>query len=378
MSSDLYALKRRLKYAEFTGKSQEKKGTESEVPVGFLLSQGFEREGDFTFSRRKVIEEHGFLQTPARLIPGTYSCRELLFFDLETTGLSGGAGNYFFLIGLGFLEGSSLVVEQIFLADYPGEGEYLDYIRGRLKRGKVFVSYNGKSFDSHLLRMRFQMNGREYELAEQIDLLYWARRLWKRTLPDCSLKSVEAGVLGINREDDVPGYEIPDIYFSFLKTGDTGPLPQVFEHNLQDILSLFKLYILVEDILSGQKFPVITDSRALGCWLLKEDDAAGESVLKRGFDGGDAGSGKALGLYYKRAGLWPLALPLWRELVENYRSISAAVELAKYYEHREKDPEKANYWLDRVFARDLPLSPLLRSELLKRRERLNRKLLKNR
>ncbi|GAJ17208.1 unnamed protein product, partial [marine sediment metagenome] len=46
-------------------------------------------------------------------------------------------------IGLGYLEGSSLVVEQIFLADYPGEAEYLDYIRERLKRGKVFVSYNG-------------------------------------------------------------------------------------------------------------------------------------------------------------------------------------------------------------------------------------------
>jgi len=374
MSSDLFALKRRLKYAAFTGKRQEKKATESKVPVDFLLSQGFERVGEFTFFRRKVIEEHGFLQTPARLIPGTYTPRELLFFDLETTGLSGGAGNYFFLIGLGFLEGSSLIVEQIFLADYPGEAEYLDYIHERLKRGKVFVSYNGKSFDSHLLRMRFQMNGREYELSEQIDLLYWARRLWKKALPDCSLKSVEAGVLGIHREDDVPGYEIPDIYFSFLKFGDTGPLPQVFEHNLQDIVSLVKLYTLVEDILSGHQFPPGTNSSALGCWLLKECDATGVSVLKRGFSGGDGGSGEILGLYYKRAGLWPMALPLWRELVEKYRSISAAVELAKYYEHREKDPEKANYWLDKVFAWDLPLLPLLRSRLLKRRERLKRKL----
>ncbi len=374
MNSDLFALKRRLKYAAFTGKSQEKKRIEAKVPVSFLLSQGFEKAGEFTFFRRKVIEEHGFPQSAARLIPGTYTCRELVFFDLETTGLSGGAGNYFFLIGLGFLEGSSLIVEQVFLADYPGEAEYLDYIRERLKRGKVFVSYNGKSFDSHLLRMRFQMNGREYELAEQIDLLYWARRLWKKTLPDCSLKSVEAGVLGINREDDVPGYEIPDIYFSYLRAGDTGPLPRVFEHNLQDILSLVKLYILVEDILSGHQFPPVTDSRALGCWLLKECDATGVNVLKRGFAGGDAGSGRELSLYYKRAGLWLLALPLWRELVENYRSISAVVELAKYYEHREKEPEKAYYWLDKVFAWDLPLSPLLRSELLKRRERLIRKL----
>lgn len=374
MNSDLFDLKRRLKYSALTGKSQEKKGTETKVPVDFLLSQGFERAGEFTFFRRKVIEEHGFLQSPARLIPGAYTCRELVFFDLETTGLSGGAGNYFFLIGLGFPEGSSLIVEQIFLADYPGEAEYLDYIHERLKRGKVFVSYNGKSFDSHLLRMRFQMNGREYELAEQIDLLYWARRLWKKTLPDCSLKSVETGVLGINREDDVPGYEIPDIYFSYLRIGDTGPLPQVFEHNIQDILSLGKLYILVENILSGHQFPPATDSRALGCWLLKKNDPAGVSVLKRGFTGGDAGSGRELSLYYKRAGLWPLALPLWRELVENYRSISAAVELAKYYEHREKEPERAHYWLNKVFAWDLPLSPLLRGELLKRRERLKRKL----
>jgi len=86
MNSDLFSLKRRLKYAAFTGKSQEKRGIEAKVPVNFLLSQGFERAGEFTFFRRKVIEEHVFLQTPARLIPGTYTPRELLFLTWKLPG----------------------------------------------------------------------------------------------------------------------------------------------------------------------------------------------------------------------------------------------------------------------------------------------------
>ena len=64
MNSDLFALKRRLKYAALTGKSQDKRGLEAKVPVSFLLSQGFERAGEFTFFRRKVIEEHSFIFNP--------------------------------------------------------------------------------------------------------------------------------------------------------------------------------------------------------------------------------------------------------------------------------------------------------------------------
>jgi uncharacterized protein YprB with RNaseH-like and TPR domain len=84
------------------------------------------------------------------------------------------------------------------------------------------------------------MSGMKMSLKDpyHFDLLYPARRLWKRRLESCSLSTVEREILKVIRDDDVPGYLIPEIYFRYLRTKDARAIKQVFEHNLQDILSL--------------------------------------------------------------------------------------------------------------------------------------------
>jgi hypothetical protein len=183
----------------------------------------------------------------------------LLFFDLETTGLSGGAGTLAFLAAFGRLvkdgeagESSGvssagpgfrgISLSQYLLLDYPGEGDFLEAVRGEFRDGVLAASYNGKNFDAQILKNRWLMNGIVPAEYAHGDLLYPARRLWRRVLPDCSQGTVEREILGLSRDGDLGGAFAPEIWFNFLRKGGTGPLLRICEHNLRDILGLASLF----------------------------------------------------------------------------------------------------------------------------------------
>ena len=73
---------------------------------------------------------------------------------------------------------------------------------------------------------------------EQLDLLYPARRTWKKRIGSCRLSRVEELILNQPREGDLPGSEAPRRYFEFLRTGEMELLSEVVEHNRQDIITL--------------------------------------------------------------------------------------------------------------------------------------------
>jgi pentatricopeptide repeat protein len=348
-------------------------GVGAEGPVTGL--EGWERIGEFTFTRTLRFasplagEEISPLLLPRDLGPG-----DLVFFDTETTGISGGAGTLVFLIGLGRLEGSDLAVEQVFLTDFPGETEFLQRIRPVLGSGGLFVSYNGRAFDSHLLRTRFLLNRLPFELQRHNDLLYWARRLWRRVLSNCSLGNVEREILGIERELDVPGFEVPDIYLEYLRQGWSPRMPLVWAHNLQDVRTLAGLFGRLNRILLERGAPKRTDLTALGSYLVGHGLPRGLELLARAFTDGDGAAGRALGRHYKRLGRWEEAAEVWRLMLERGPSLFAAVELAKYSEHRLKDAAEALAWVERIGSWKLPLDQEARSQLAARRERLRRKL----
>jgi uncharacterized protein len=167
---------------------------------------------------------------------------DFLFFDLETTGLSGGAGTLAFLAAFGCIVKSGSVnklkITQYLLLDYPGENDFLDAVLKEFAKNRVIVTYNGKCFDSQILKNRCLMNRIKPPEYHHADLLFPARRLWKNIIQGCSQSSIETEILGLDRSGDIPGALAPEIWFEFLKTERTDRLMGICDHNTADIKGL--------------------------------------------------------------------------------------------------------------------------------------------
>jgi uncharacterized protein YprB with RNaseH-like and TPR domain len=213
------------------------------VPAGFLTLRR-EVAADTRIAFPQTMPEAAGLVMPDIRADTDY--HDLLFFDLETSGLSTGAGTVAFLAAFGRLgRAGELRITQYLLLDYPGENDFIEALLGEFGgsgNAVTMVSYNGKCFDSQILKTRCLMNGIVPPEYRHADLLHPARRLWKRLLPDCSQATIETGILGIDRTGDIPGALAPDIWFSFLRHGETEPLFGICEHNRRDIAGLAAIF----------------------------------------------------------------------------------------------------------------------------------------
>jgi len=164
---------------------------------------------------------------------------DLLFFDLETTGLS---SSPLFLIGAMVWQGGQLVSHQFFARDYSQEAGVVQLFGDLAAGRKLLVSFNGKSFDAPFVLMRAAANGVPCRLDHaHLDLLHAARRAWRGRLPDCRLQTLECYVCGRTRTDDIPGHMIPDAYHAYVRTGNASEMVGVLEHNFLDLLTLADL-----------------------------------------------------------------------------------------------------------------------------------------
>ena len=339
----------------------------------------WDKVGDYAYSC-ETIYPTVFPERFDSILLGTdhVDSSRLVFFDTETTGLSSGAGTIGFLIGVGRIEDGRFVLRQHFLSDFPGEREYLQIILEQFPSGSILVSYNGASFDLPLLRTRFAMNGSQFPDYEHLDLLHHARRLWQRRIGSCTLSNVEDHILEMPRHDDVPGYEIPDIYFGFLKSGDSQTLEPVFEHHRRDIVSLHILLSRCEyDITNGG--PDEIDVRRTGNWLYRSDPDRAMEMIRAGYVAGEVSSGLALALMHRRRKEIDMAVEIWRRLWHEMTIPAAGIELAKYYEHRVKRRVPAleiveSLLLDARTLKTSVSSQLSRVALSRRKERLTQRI----
>ncbi len=285
---------------------------------------------------------------------------ELVLLDTETTGLAGGTGTHVFLVGLGFFEQApaqppGFVVQQYFLRDLREERAFLYALAATLSRFQAMVSFNGKSFDWPLLTTRFVLTRSQLQPHlhqwPHLDLLHPARRIWKHRLGSCSLTALEAGVLGIERVDDLPGALIPERYFRYLRDGDIRPLLPILSHNATDIVSLLTLLIHLGQLLTNQHQGIQAGSDLYGLATLQAAlgqeqaslatlraalaDRALPAPLRRA-------TRYTLARALKRDQQWAEAVPLWREAIKaearrKTPDLWAYVELAKYFEHVVRD-----------------------------------------
>jgi hypothetical protein len=79
--------------------------------------------------------------------------------------------------------------------------------------------------------------------AGMLDLLPHVRRLFRHRLGDARLVTVERELLGVRRDGDVGGWEIPERYLAFVHGGSAAPLAPVVTHNAEDVRSLGRLLV---------------------------------------------------------------------------------------------------------------------------------------
>ena len=311
------------------------------------------RHGDVPLSRFHAIEP----STAAVLTadPGLegFDLRQAVFLDTETTGLAGGAGTAAFLIGVGWVDGERFRVRQYFMRDYHEEAALLHALAEELRRFDRLVTFNGRMFDVPLLDARFRLNRVRFPLADarHLDLLHPARRLWKARLESCRLQSLEAELMGLRRAGDIPGGDIPQVYFDWVRRRDARMLARVFEHNRQDIVSLAALAVLacqwVEEGRAEDPRDVFSLARVLERARLYDRS---EVEYRRALDlgPGDLRGPALLRLAWraKRAGDHERAAALWAEAGEAGEA-EGWRELAMHHEHRTKDLDLALAAVDR-------------------------------
>ena len=240
------------------------------------------------FNARTLVVEEGRALVVERRVPLPHAVRQAVaerpaaaYFDTETTGLSTGAGTVIFLAGVGCVEDDAMIVRQYLLPDYPFERPLLRALVADLAAAQRIVSYNGRTFDLPMLAARLTFHGLFREQATlpeaHDDLLPTARRLFRRPLGGARLAEVESGVLGVRREVDCPGSEVPARYFGYLGGGSPDILAVVLDHNFQDVVSLALLEAEVIRLRAGgwRQAPVL-DARGMALDLLRAgvvDDA---------------------------------------------------------------------------------------------------------
>ena len=278
--------------------------------------------------------------------------RRALFFDTETTGLAGGSGTYIFLAGFGYFEDDKFIIKQFFLRDFPDEPATLQAIHELLKQFSGIVSFNGKSFDLPLLQTRFVYHRIKNELTDppHLDLLHAARRIWKHRLRDCSLGNLEHEIINVRRNNDIPSYLIPQLYFEYLRTKNPQPLKQVFYHNEIDILSLVSLTVMLNQIHEQpiEKLDHHVDLKTLAKHYENTNQWQRNIPIFQSLINAESSPevktdlSLRLGYCYKSLGQWDNAVALWEQLLTNGKfRIETYEELAKYFEHRIRDFSRA-------------------------------------
>lgn len=182
--------------------------------------------------------------------------QRVVYVDLETTGLSGGAGTVPFLVGMGEWTPAGFETAQFLLPGYAAERAMLHAVNAHLEGAALIVTFNGRTFDVPVMEMRGELHRVPQEVCAcpHLDMLPSARRLWRHGDAgerSCKLTHLEESVLGFGRIGDVPGFEIPGRYFAFVRGGGGDLLDPVLLHNRLDLISLAALTARAQGLLSS-------------------------------------------------------------------------------------------------------------------------------
>ncbi len=264
--------------------------------------------------------------------------RRAIYLDTETSGLSGGAGVYVYMVGLGWFEGDVYVSWQSFLR-HPGEERaMLAEVADRIRSRDSVVSFFGKSFDRHRLedKMRIASVEPPFEGRPHLDLYHPFKRLTSGAFPNGKLQTMERELLGFRRAKDLPGSLAPAAWFDYL-ADRPHRLEGVFLHNHEDVLSLVALAAflgraVLEERVSGEPLagPRCRRAAALAETAIDHGERLqwAEEALARDAQGADRRRMQLLAAeLHRRAGNLDRARTAYRSALEECSDDRTAVDL---------------------------------------------------
>jgi uncharacterized protein YprB with RNaseH-like and TPR domain len=294
---------------------------------------------------------HSVYSTPES--DSSFELNKCIFLDTETTGLSTSGGTFAFMVGIGWFEENHFVMRQYFLISPDQEEAMLLDLENTLAIHNHIVTYNGIGFDIPILKSRFKYHRIPTTVVNknQIDLLKYARMLFRYQFDNRSLKNIESKVLNFTRsEEEIPGYLAPVIYQDYLKTGELQDIIGVFYHNEMDVISLAALLKIINEV-SHEIDTHFSTYETLYYSLARQFERYREyskaidyysKALKQPILPNSLRCCCYLSLanIYKKTNYIEKAMVFW-EYASEFGNTESLIEIAKIYEHKIKNYELA-------------------------------------
>ena len=216
-------------------------------------------------------------QTGFDKFPGIAAPEDILYADIETTGLSP-ASAFIYCIGMAYYAEGKACLHLAFGESREDEPEVLRTFCDILGSRDHIVTFNGTTFDIPFIRKRCE----RYNIPdpfinkEYTDLYREAKRLKKfLNLKSYSQKSIEH-FLGCCREDEMGGGELIPVYYRYERFRDPDDKRLLVLHNLDDVKGMLKLsdimsYRLFLDGNVSFSFAELSKDRDTLCFVFKTD-----------------------------------------------------------------------------------------------------------
>lgn len=184
-----------------------------------------------------------FTQQLTHMDLSTAALSDVLYFDIETTGLSA-QNNRIYLIGCAVHDGQGFLLTQWFDDTGTEEKQILSsffiYAAGFAR----LINYNGNRFDLPFLHKRAEVNGLEDTVSGLVSLDLYREVVPYRNLlgiGDCRQQTIEA-LFSTGRKDHTSGGELIDVYKNYI-AGSREPESEamLIGHNRADLEGLISI-----------------------------------------------------------------------------------------------------------------------------------------
>ena len=180
--------------------------------------------------------------SPAYPIEKLGDINDLLFVDIETTGLSAATASIY-LMGCCFYENGEWLIRQWLCEEFGEERELLLAFQNHLASFGTLIHFNGNQFDLPFIEKRAALQGIDITFQNKTGIDIYKRIYPYRhflRLTNCKQKTLEE-FLSIRREDKYSGGELINVYKSFCKTHDAEALELLLQHNRDDVYGMLRL-----------------------------------------------------------------------------------------------------------------------------------------